>query len=128
MGSEAEVQEPRHTWARPDGVERLERDEKRLAQIERAVEGPIVLPEPEADRDLAREPGHLERAAREQLALAELRDGLLHPLRDLVLVEHCAADAHLSAPAREKAEKDQGQEERTGRTPLFRLALGDHGP
>ncbi len=81
----------RRTWAWPEGVEGIERDEERLCEVQRVQQLTVVLPQAETDGDLAGEPGHLEWAAGEKVALGLLDADhrLLDAVGDLALVKDC---------------------------------------
>lgn len=82
------------TWARPDCVEDVQRDQELFRKAERVHKSVVVLPQAEGDGDLVREPRHLEGATGEQVALglAELAHGLVCAPRNLLLVEHCGGN------------------------------------
>lgn len=78
----------RLTWTRPQGIQDIEQRQDGLAELKCGGERPVVVPEREANRELAGEPGDVEWASGQQVALrlAEMGDGRLDPLDDLVLV------------------------------------------
>lgn len=76
------------TWTRPQGVQDIEQRQDGFAEFKRSGERPVIVPEREANRELAREPGDVEWASGQQVALrlAEMGDGRLDALDDLVLI------------------------------------------
>lgn len=79
------------TLARPQYVECFERDEERFSEFEGVQERAIVVPQCQADRNLARIPLRLERPPGQQVPsrFTKLSNGILDALRDLVLIVHC---------------------------------------
>lgn len=82
------------TWARPDRVEDIQRNQELFRKAERVHKSVVVLPQTKGDGDLVRKPRHLEGTTGEQVALgrAELEHGLVRAPRDLLLVVHCGGN------------------------------------
>ena len=84
------------TRARPKRIEHVEGDEERFGKLERVHELWIILPQTKTYRDLAGEPGDLEGAPGEEMALglSNMKHRLLDALGNLILIQNYGTIEH----------------------------------